>query len=102
MQIGFVGAGRMDAPMVGRLLPAGHDVRVHHRAASGREAPAADGAMTTLVVAEPAAGARAVVVNVYSDEQLREVCGEQGLIRSMETGGAWVSPTGRSAAGRTT
>lgn len=91
MQMGFVGAGRMGAPMVGRLLAAGHDVRVHHRADSSREAPA--GAVTTPLVAGAAAGARAVVVNVHSDDQLRDVCGGQGLIEALEPGGVLVVHT---------
>ncbi|MDX6741059.1 NAD(P)-dependent oxidoreductase [Actinocorallia sp. A-T 12471] len=73
MRVGFVGAGRMGRPMVGRLVAEGHDVRVLGRSAETRAALAEDGAVPVASVVETAAGAEVVVVCVFSDAQVREV-----------------------------
>ncbi|MEU6753654.1 NAD(P)-binding domain-containing protein, partial [Spirillospora sp. NPDC046719] len=44
MRIGFVGAGRMGRPMVGRLVEAGHEVRALGRSAAARASLEAAGA----------------------------------------------------------
>lgn len=74
MRIGFVGTGRIGRPMVGRLLAAGHEVRALGRSPEKRAALAADGAHPVDSVDAVAAEADAVLVCVYSDEQVRDVC----------------------------
>ena len=76
MRIGFVGTGRMGRPMLGRLLAAGHQVRVLGRSAEKRAALAAEGATAVGELAAVAEDAEAVIVCVYTDDQVREVCAE--------------------------
>ncbi|RSN63949.1 NAD(P)-dependent oxidoreductase [Actinomadura sp. WAC 06369] len=74
MRLGFVGAGRMGRPMVGRLVRAGHEVRVLGRTAEARAALAAEGAEPVADAASAGEGAAAVLVCVFDDDQVREVC----------------------------
>ncbi|MGY4712548.1 NAD(P)-dependent oxidoreductase [Mycolicibacterium sp. CBM1] len=83
MNIGFVGAGRMGAPMVSRLIGAGHDVRVLGRSPEKRSALAESGAQPVSDLATLAAEADAVVVCVFTDEQVRRICLDDGLIEAM-------------------
>ncbi|GAB2825254.1 NAD(P)-dependent oxidoreductase [Actinocorallia aurea] len=91
MRVGFVGAGRMGRPMVGRLVAAGHEVRALGRTAGAREALSGDGAAPVASVVEAAAGADAVVVCLYSDEQVRDV--GPGLVAVMPKGSVLVLHT---------
>lgn len=73
MRVGFIGAGRMGAPMVGRLVAAGHQVSVLARTPEKH----ADILQLGAAVAEDAAGvatADVVVLCVFTDDQVREVC----------------------------
>lgn len=101
MRIGFVGAGRMGRPMVTRLTAAGHDVRVLLRSpvdpARRRElehlgATVVDGA------ADAAARSDAVVLCVFTDAQVRELCLDGGLLAAMAPGSALVVHTTTSPA----
>jgi 3-hydroxyisobutyrate dehydrogenase-like beta-hydroxyacid dehydrogenase len=74
MKVGFVGAGRMGRPMVTRLVEGGHDVQVLGRSAEKRRDIAELGATAVTEVAEAGAGAEVVVVCVFTDEQVRDVC----------------------------
>jgi 3-hydroxyisobutyrate dehydrogenase-like beta-hydroxyacid dehydrogenase len=77
--VGFVGAGRMGAPMVARLVAAGHTVR-----AVGRTVDDPAGA---------ADGADVVVVCVFSDEQVRQLCLDGDLVAQMRPGATLVVHT---------
>ena len=105
-RIGFVGAGRMGAPMVRRLAEAGHDVRVLGRDDEKRAVIAELGARAVTQLSEVADGADVVVVCVFTDEQVRDVCLDGGLVAQMADGAALVlhttgSPeTARSIAAR--
>ncbi|MFF7939732.1 NAD(P)-dependent oxidoreductase [Nocardia gamkensis] len=83
MRIGFVGAGRMGRPMIGRLVSAGHTVRAVGRSAESRAALAEIGAEPVATVAEAADAAEAVVVCVFTDDQVREVCLGGSLLREL-------------------
>ncbi|MFC8043835.1 NAD(P)-dependent oxidoreductase [Nocardia sp. NPDC057353] len=74
MRVGFIGAGRMGAPMVARLVGAGHDVRALGRSAEARAAVAETGAAPVATAAEAIGGADAVVLCVFTDDQVREIC----------------------------
>ncbi|MDR3665088.1 MAG: NAD(P)-dependent oxidoreductase [Mycobacterium sp.] len=73
MKVGFVGAGRMGAPMVRRLVAAGHQVRVLGRTDEKCSAVAELGAEPVTDLAEVAADAEAVVVCVFTDDQVQAV-----------------------------
>ncbi|WP_156687159.1 NAD(P)-dependent oxidoreductase [Mycobacterium sp. Marseille-P9652] len=93
MKVGFVGAGRMGRPMVARLVYAGHDVRALGRTADKRRQLHELGATAVRGVTEAAAGADAVVVCVFDDDQLREVCLDAALMSAMPPGSALVVHT---------
>ncbi len=86
MKVGFIGAGRMGAPMVDRLVAAGHDVAVLGRTADKRATVAERGARP---VGEPSAvadGADVVVLCVFTDEQVRAICFDDGLLSKLDPG----------------
>jgi 3-hydroxyisobutyrate dehydrogenase-like beta-hydroxyacid dehydrogenase len=93
MRIGFIGAGRMGAPMVGRLVDAGHDVHVLGRSGEKRLATAELGAHPTADVAATADGADAVVVCVFTDEQVTQLCIDDGLLAAMRPGSVLILHT---------
>lgn len=79
MRVGFIGAGRMGAPMVGRLVGAGHDVRVLGRTQEHRRAITDLGATAVAEAAAVTEGADAVVLCLFTDEQVHAVAGAQLL-----------------------
>lgn len=86
-QVGFLGAGRMGRPMMQRLIVAGHAVRVHYRFDWEEEEFTRDGAELTEDVDEIARGADAVIVNLFSDEQVNQILlAPGGLIEAIEPG----------------
>ncbi|HWC84777.1 MAG TPA: NAD(P)-dependent oxidoreductase [Pseudonocardiaceae bacterium] len=93
MRIGFVGAGRIGRPMVGRLLAAGHEVRVLGRTKEKRAALAAEGVTAAGDLTGVAEGAEAVLVCVYTDEQVRAVCLDDELIGALPAGATVVVHT---------
>ncbi|MFC5754051.1 NAD(P)-dependent oxidoreductase [Actinomadura rugatobispora] len=93
MRLGFIGAGRMGRPMVRRLTAAGHEVRVLGRTPEAREALAGDGAQAVADTAGVADGAEAVLVCVFNDEQVRDICLDGPLLDRMPAGSALVVHT---------
>jgi 3-hydroxyisobutyrate dehydrogenase-like beta-hydroxyacid dehydrogenase len=93
VRIGFVGAGRMGGPMVARLAAAGHDVRVLGRSDEKRSAIAELGAEAVDEIAAVGAAADLVVICVFTDEQVREICLSDGLVAAMPAGSALVLHT---------
>jgi 2-hydroxy-3-oxopropionate reductase len=93
VRIGFVGAGRMGRPMVGRLTAAGHDVRVLGRTDEKRLAVAELGAEAVDDLAAVSGAADVVVVCVFTDDQVREICLADGLVAAMPAGSALVLHT---------
>ncbi|MCF6389484.1 NAD(P)-dependent oxidoreductase [Mycobacterium sp. MBM] len=73
MRVGFIGAGRMGAPMVRRLAEAGHDVRALGRTEEHRRAVTALGATAVAEPVETTDRADAVVLCLFTDEQVRAV-----------------------------
>ena len=79
-EIGFVGLGAMGAPMVGRLLEAGHRVVVHDLSPSAVRAATAAGARAAGSPAEVAARVDVVMVSLPTPDVVRQVAlGENGL-----------------------
>ena len=79
--------------MVARLVEAGHDVAVLGRSAEKRAALAQLGARAVADTAEVSAHADAVVVCVFTDEQVHQVCLAGGLLATMAPGAALVLHT---------
>jgi 3-hydroxyisobutyrate dehydrogenase-like beta-hydroxyacid dehydrogenase len=73
MEIAWIGTGIMGAPMVRRLLRAGHRVRVYNRSAEKARALAADGATVASEAAEAARGADAVFIMVSDTPDVESV-----------------------------
>jgi 2-hydroxy-3-oxopropionate reductase len=79
--------------MVVRLIDADHDVVVLGRSAEKRAAVAQLGADAVADMAEVTAHAEAVVVCVFTDEQVRQICLDDGLPETMSPGSALVVHT---------
>ena len=79
--------------MVARLVEAGHDVAVLGRTAEKRSAIAELGADAVGEPAEVSAQADAVLVCVFTDEQVRQVCLNDGVVAAMAPGSALVVHT---------
>ncbi len=92
-RVGFVGTGRMGAPMVRRLVDAGHEVRALARTTEKSQAVSDLGAVPVGQLAAVAEGADAVIVCVFTDEQVRQVCLEGGLVAAMSPGAVLVVHT---------
>ena len=92
-RVGFVGAGRMGAPMVARLVECGHDVRALARSDEKCTAVAQLGAEPVTDLAAVASGAQTVVVCVFSDDQVRALCLDGELASGMEPGATLVVHT---------
>ncbi|MBV9640951.1 MAG: NAD(P)-dependent oxidoreductase [Mycobacteriaceae bacterium] len=83
MRVGFIGTGRMGAPMAARLAAAGHRVRALGRSADRRAAINELGAQPVATAVEVADQADVVVVCVFTDEQVGEVCLQRDLLAAM-------------------
>ncbi|MGU3501112.1 NAD(P)-dependent oxidoreductase [Mycobacterium sp. C31M] len=92
MRVGFIGAGRMGAPMVRRIAQAGHDVRALGRTDENRTALAELGATPVSEATEVAAGADVVVLCVFTDEQVNALA-EPSLLQAVPAGAALVIHT---------
>ncbi|WP_085246457.1 NAD(P)-dependent oxidoreductase [Mycobacterium paraense] len=86
MKVGFVGAGRMGRSMVARLVEAGHEVRVLGRTDEQRRELGRLGAHAVGDVAEAGARADAVLVCVFTDDQVRQICLDGPLLSAMPPG----------------
>lgn len=91
MRIGFIGAGRMGAPMVRRLTDAGHQVRALGRDDEKRAAVAELWAAPVSSPREVVEGTDVTIVCVFTDEQVRELC--PGLVDEMPEGSILVLHT---------
>ncbi|KUI11282.1 6-phosphogluconate dehydrogenase [Mycobacterium sp. GA-1285] len=97
-RVGFVGVGRMGTPMVRRLVDSGHDVRALGRNDEKRATVRDIGAQPVTRAADVADGADVVVVCVFTDEQVRQVCLDDGLAAGMRPGSALIIHTTGSPA----
>jgi 2-hydroxy-3-oxopropionate reductase len=79
--------------MVARLVKVGHDVAVLGRSAEKRAAVAQLGATAVADIADVTAGAEVVAICVFTDEQVRQICFEDGLLATMSRGSALVVHT---------
>ncbi len=79
--------------MLIRLVEAGHDVVALGRSAEKRATVVQLGASAVADTAEVTENAAAVVVCVFTDEQVRQVCLDSGLLATMSPGSALVVHT---------
>ena len=93
MKIGFVGAGRMGAPMVRRLVGAGHQVHALGRSDQKRSAVEELGAHAVADTAAVGESADAVIVCVFTDDQVRQLCLDGDLAARMRPGAALILHT---------
>lgn len=93
MTVGFIGAGRMGRPMIARLVEAGHDVRVFCRSGHTRSAAVQMGATGVTGLADLAAEAGVVIVCVFTDQQVVDVCLGTDLLQTMAPGSTLVVHT---------
>jgi 3-hydroxyisobutyrate dehydrogenase len=93
MRVGFIGAGRMGAPMVQRLGQAGHHVHAFGRTDEKRQAILALNAHSVADVVETAERAEAVIICVFTDEQVQQICLETELLDAMAPGTALIVHT---------
>jgi 3-hydroxyisobutyrate dehydrogenase-like beta-hydroxyacid dehydrogenase len=92
-QVGFVGAGRMGAPMVRRLVEAGHEVRALGRSVEKRRAVSELGARPVTDLTDVGADVDVVIVCVFTDEQVQQVCLDSVLLSTMQSGASLVIHT---------
>jgi 3-hydroxyisobutyrate dehydrogenase-like beta-hydroxyacid dehydrogenase len=92
-RIGIVGTGEMGRPLVDRLLAAGFAVAAYVRRPEMRDELTRAGVECVDTLADLAAGRDAVVVYVYSDDQVRELVLDGGLADAMEPGSVLVIKT---------
>ena len=92
-RVGFVGAGRMGAPMVRRLVEAGHEVRALARSDAKCSAVRDLGAHAATDLAAVGDGADVVVICVFTDEQVQQVCLSGDLVSAMPPGAVLVIHT---------
>jgi 2-hydroxy-3-oxopropionate reductase len=83
----------MGSPMVARLVEAGHEVGVLGRSGEKRASITQVGARAVAEVTGVCADADVVIVCVFTDEQVRDVCLADGLIAAMPAGSALVLHT---------
>jgi 3-hydroxyisobutyrate dehydrogenase len=92
-RVGFVGAGRMGGPMVRRLVESGHDVRALGRSDEKCQAVRDLGAHAVTELTAVGEGAEVVVVCVFTDEQVQQVCLQSDLLSTMPPGAVLVIHT---------
>lgn len=98
-RIGWIGLGKMGAPMAQNLLRAGHNLTVWNRSAGRAEPLAAAGAAVAADVAGLAADAEIVFVSVADDPALRQVVlGKDGAVAAMRAGSVLVETSTVSVA----
>ncbi|MFV9431702.1 NAD(P)-dependent oxidoreductase [Rhodococcus aetherivorans] len=92
-RVHFVGAGRMGLPMVERLVADGHEVHVLARHDDARVAAEKTGATAVGDITAVGTDAELVVVCVFTDEQVRQVCLDDGVLERMPKGSTLVVHT---------
>ena len=90
-RIGWIGLGKMGAPMAGHLRAAGHELSVYNRTAAKAEGLVAAGARLATSPAGAATGAAVVFVMLADDAALRaSLLGPDGAVAAMDRGAVLV------------
>jgi 3-hydroxyisobutyrate dehydrogenase-like beta-hydroxyacid dehydrogenase len=92
MKIGFLGMGKMGAPMARRLLAAGYELSVWNRTEGRTEPLIREGAIAAATPAEAELGADAVITMLFDDAAHEEVLfGANGLMDALSPGALHIS-----------
>jgi 3-hydroxyisobutyrate dehydrogenase-like beta-hydroxyacid dehydrogenase len=84
MKIGFLGVGKMGAPMAHRLIAAGHELSVWNRTEGRTEPLLREGAIAAATPAEAELGADAVITMLFDDYANDAVLfGPNGLMEAL-------------------
>jgi 3-hydroxyisobutyrate dehydrogenase-like beta-hydroxyacid dehydrogenase len=86
LRIGVIGTGEMGRPLVDRLLAAGHEVAAFARRPEVRDELASAGVEVVDDLVALAASRDIVVLYVYSDEQVRDLALDGGMVEAMAPG----------------
>ena len=85
--VAFIGLGNMGTPMAGRLLDAGHRMRLFARRPQAAAALVARGALALESAAQAATGAQFVITNVTTTTDVEQVLlGAQGVVHAAQPG----------------
>ena len=87
LRIGFIGLGTMGGPMAGRLLEAGHRLKVHNRTRQREEELAARGAERAETPADCAQGCDVVFTMVSDTPDVEAVGRARELIEAFAAAG---------------
>jgi 3-hydroxyisobutyrate dehydrogenase len=91
MKVGFIGLGRMGAPMCGNILAAGHDLLVHDVRRDAAAGLLAAGAAWAGSPREAAADREVVITMLPGPSQVEEVLhGPGGLLGGLPAGAIWM------------
>jgi len=91
MKVGFIGLGRMGAPMAGNILAAGHDLLVHDVRPEAAAGLLAAGAAWAGSPGQAGTGRDAVITMLPGPSQVAEVlAGPSGLLAGLPAGAAWI------------
>jgi 3-hydroxyisobutyrate dehydrogenase-like beta-hydroxyacid dehydrogenase len=94
LTVGMVGIGNMGMPVARRIHAAGYPVNAFARRAEVMAEARSFGAQESATLAELAATSDVVIVNVFSDDQVREVAlGRNGIMAHMHPGSVLVNHT---------
>jgi 3-hydroxyisobutyrate dehydrogenase-like beta-hydroxyacid dehydrogenase len=89
-RVGFIGAGLIGRPMIGRIHSAGFDLTVYARRPEVRDELGALGIRVTADAAELASSVDLLEVCLYSDAQMREVLIDCDVAAAMRPGAVLV------------
>jgi 3-hydroxyisobutyrate dehydrogenase-like beta-hydroxyacid dehydrogenase len=98
-RVGFIGLGKMGAPIAKNILKAGYDLTVYNRTPDKMQALLAEGAQGAASPLDAALGADAVITCLMDDQtELDLTIGENGLLAGLKPGGihigtATISPS---------
>src|SRR3990167_10462934 len=91
MKIGFIGLGKMGAPMAHNLLKAGNDLTVYDVMPEAVAALCADGAKAATSIPEVSAGMDVVITMVQTGKQVSDVClGDAGIFRYIPSSALYI------------
>lgn len=93
-KVGFIGLGKMGAPIAHNLLKAGFDLTVYDRAPERINLLVAQGARGAASSKEAAVGADVVISCVLNDQSVLEVVtGKDGMLAGLKPGGVHIGAT---------
>ena len=91
MKVGFIGLGRMGAPMAGNILAAGHDLLVHDVRPEAAAGLLAAGAAWAGSPGQAGTGRDAVITMLPGPSQVAGILpGPDGLLAGLPAGATWI------------